>query len=118
MVVLGLYATARGGFDVITNTDTANATLLVSEVAAPTMSKSFSPNTVYVGQYSVLSITVHNNDSENSLTQASYTDNLPSTFKIANPATATTSGCGSPTLNAAVDSTSISLSNATILPRY
>lgn len=58
----GLYATARGGLDVITNTDPANATLLVTQVQSPTMSKNFNPNTVWVGQSSQLEINIFNND--------------------------------------------------------
>ena len=92
----GLYATARGGLDVVTNTDPANATLLVTQVQSPTMSKNFNPNTVWVGQSSQLEINIFNNDLSNSLTETSYTDNLPATFTVAAPLTTSTAAVAVP----------------------
>ena len=111
----GFYSTANGGLDVITNSTPASATLQVNSVLAPSLSKSFNPTTVWVGQSSLLTINLTNNDPSNSLTQTTYTDTLPSPFVIASPASATTSNCGSPTLSATSGSNTITLSNATIL---
>jgi len=113
---VGLYATARGGLDTITNTTPASATLQVNAVQPPTMSKNFNPNTVWVGQSSELAVTIHNNDLNNVLTQATFTDNLPSSFTVSAPLTTSLTGCGSGTLTASVGATSFTLNNATIAP--
>lgn len=113
---VGLYSTANSGLDIITNTTEANATLRVDAVQAPSLSKSFNPTTVWVGQSSLLTIRLANNDPDNSLTQATYTDTLPSPFVVASPSNATTSNCGSATLSAVTGSNTITLSNATIAP--
>ena len=110
----GLYATARGGLDIITNTDPASATLQVGGVQPPSMNKNFSPTTVWVGQSTQLEINVFNNDPNNALTQATYTDTLPVPFVVASPLTVSLSGCGAGTLTASVGAASVTLNNATI----
>ena len=49
----------------ITNTTPASATLNVIAVQPPSLSKNFVPNTIGVGQTSVLTITIRNNDTNN-----------------------------------------------------
>ncbi len=112
----GLHASSRGGLDVITNTDPANATLLVTPVQPPSMNKNFNPNTVWIGQSSQLEININNTDLNNSLTEATFTDNLPATFSVSSPLTTSLLGCGAATLTAPVGATSITLNNATIAP--
>jgi hypothetical protein len=46
----------------ISNTTPASATITVIAVAPPTLSKGFSPNTIFVGEVSQLTITINNND--------------------------------------------------------
>jgi len=112
----GLFATARGGLDVITNTNSASATLQVNSVQPPSLSKSFSPATTWVGQSTQLEINLFNNDLNNALTEVTFTDYLPPSFTVSSPLTTSLSGCGSSTLTANVGDNFITLSNATIAP--
>lgn len=99
----------------VTNTTPASATLHVDLVQGPTISKSFSPNTILVGQVSQLTIRIRNNDLDTALTQASLTDSLPVNLVLANPVSPSLSNCGSSTsLNATSGGTTITLANATI----
>ncbi|MDR3574547.1 MAG: SdrD B-like domain-containing protein, partial [Anaerolineaceae bacterium] len=111
---VGLHGTGRGGLDVITNTTPASATLQVTAVQPPSMSKSFTPNTVWINQPSQLQIKIINNDNNNDLHQATFTDTLPSSFAVAAPAAISLNGCGSGALVAAPGATFITLNNATI----
>ena len=88
-----LNATDPTGTVAVTNTTPASATLQVNAVQPPSLSKSFAPNTIWVGQTSVLTITVRNNDTAAALTQTSLTDNLPANIRIANSSVTLTS-CG------------------------
>jgi mucin-19 len=78
----------------VTNTTPASATLQVNAVQPPSLSKSFAPNTIWVGQTSVLTLTIRNNDTAAALTKVSLTDTLPSNIVIAN-STVTPTSCGS-----------------------
>ncbi len=106
--------TADGGS--ITNPTPASATLRVSAVTGPTVSKSFTPSTIFAGETSQLAIVIRNTDLNNSLTQTSLTDNLPAGVTLANPVSPTLTGCGAATLNATSGGTSVTLTNATIAP--
>lgn len=108
-----LKATDPTGTISVTNTTPASNNLLVTALQPPSLSKGFTPNTLYVGQNSQLSITIRNNDLNYSLTNVSVTDNLPANVVIAN-STVTSNGCGSPTVNVAANDTSVTISNATI----
>ncbi|HTX91046.1 MAG TPA: SdrD B-like domain-containing protein, partial [Anaerolineales bacterium] len=115
---VGLHATARGGLDTITNTSPASATVQITEVEAPSMNKSFTPNTVWTGQSSQLEIDIINNDLQTALDHATFTDYLPASFTVAAPLTVSLNGCGEPTatLAASVGATSFTLNNGTIAP--
>jgi LPXTG-site transpeptidase (sortase) family protein len=89
-----LNATDPTGTTPVTNTTPASATLQVNAVQPPSLSKTFAPNTIWVGQTSVLTITVRNTDTSASLTQTSLTDNLPTNIMLATPPSPTLSGCG------------------------
>jgi LPXTG-site transpeptidase (sortase) family protein len=109
--------TATGMGEPITNTTPASATLRVGVVQPPSLSKAFSPNTVYVGQASQLTITLRNTDLVTTLTQVSITDTLPSGVTISSLGTPALTACGaSAALTAAVGSGVITLNNASIAP--
>jgi len=109
-----LSSTGDGG--TITNTTPASATLHVGLIQAPTLSKSFSPNTMLVGQISQLTIRIRNNDLDSALTQTSLIDELPDGLILANPVSSSLTGCGSSAALTVIsgDSTA-TLSNSTIL---
>ncbi len=112
----GALSSTGGGVN-ISNTTPASATLNVTGSPTPSVSKSFSPTTIWAGGVSQLSIVITNNESGRSLTQASLTDNLPANVFLANPPNASTSGCGpSPSVTAVSGGTSVTLSNGTIAP--
>ena len=112
----GVLAATGGGMD-ITNTTPASATLRVSVVQPPSLSKAFNPNTVYVGQTSQLTITIRNTDLVNALTELSVTDTLPLNVALASPVVGSLTACGaSAALLADSGTRVITLSNATISP--
>ncbi|HEU0291726.1 MAG TPA: sortase [Anaerolineales bacterium] len=101
----------------ITNTTPASATITVIGVTPPSLSKGFSPNTIFVGEVSRLTITLNNNDSNTNLTGTSYMDTLPAGLVLAIPVNATVTGCGSGyALTAAAGTNTIAISNATVAP--
>lgn len=106
--------TATGGGGDITNTTPASATLRVNAVQPPSLSKAFSPNTVWIGQVSQLAITIRNNDLYNALTQTALADDLPANVVLASPVSSSMSGCGPATLTATAGATSLTLSDATV----
>lgn len=109
--------TATGGGTNITNTDPASATLNVTGSPNPTVSKSFNPNVIWAGGTSRLTITIRNNLTSASLTQASLTDNLPANVFLANPVSPVLTGCGaSASLTAVPGGTSFTLNDGTIAP--
>jgi len=79
---------------VITNTSPATSTITVIAVSPPSLSKTFTPPTIFVGQTSVLTIRLNNNDADTNLTGVTYTDNLPAGLEIANPPGLTLTNCG------------------------
>ena len=114
----GALSSTGGGVS-ITNNTPASATLTVIGVAAPSVTKSFSPNTMFIGEVSVLTIFINNRDASADLTGTSLTDTLPANVVIADPALPTNAlqDCGvSATLDAAPGASSITLNNATIAP--
>ena len=109
--------TGTGGGGTITNTTPASATLRVGSVQPPLIGKLFTPNTMWVGQTSQLSIAINNVDPNTALTQTTFTDNLPAGVILANPVAATLNGCGATaTLTGASGAGSFTLNNATIAP--
>lgn len=116
---VGLTAKGDDGGTIvdITNTSPASATLTVVGVTPPSLSKSFSPSTIWVGDVSRLSITVRNNDQTVTLTQTSFTDTLPANVLLADPVNPTLTGCGaSASVTANPGGNTITLNNGTILP--
>ncbi|MCC7187729.1 MAG: DUF11 domain-containing protein, partial [Anaerolineales bacterium] len=100
----------------ITNTTPASATITVIAVSPPSLSKGFAPNTIFVGQNSVLTIRLNNNDADTNLTGATYTDTLPAGLIVATPNGLTLSNCGPGTASAPSGGTTITLNNATVTP--
>lgn len=78
----------------VTNTTPASATLNVTGTLPPSVSKSFSPATIWGGETSRLSLVIRNYETSRSLTQVSLTDNLPANLFLANPVSPTLTGCG------------------------
>ncbi len=108
--------TATGGGGEVTNATSASATLRVRVVHPPSLSKSFAPNTIWLGDISRLTITIRNYDLNSALTETTLTDNLPANVVLANPVSPSLSGCGAGTLDAVSGAGSLTLSNATIAP--
>ena len=110
---------STGGGVSITNTTSASATVTVVGVASPTMSKAFVPNTIWVGDTSVLTITINNTSTVIPLTQTTVTDSLPTNVVVANPALPANAlqNCGgAATVTATPGGSSIMLNNGTIPP--
>ncbi len=109
--------TSTGGGETVSNTTPASATLHVGGIRSPSVNKSFSPNTILVGQTSQIAIRIRNNDPSTPLAQTAITDALPATIVIANPVSASLSGCGdSASLTAISGASSVVLTGATIAP--
>jgi LPXTG-site transpeptidase (sortase) family protein len=109
--------TSTGAGSSITNTSPASATLNVAGSPVPSISKSFSPGTIWVEGTSQLSIVIRNNEPITTLTQVSLTDTLPTNVFLADPISPTLTGCGvSASLTAVSGGTSVSLNNGTIAP--
>ena len=116
---IGLTADGNdGGTPVlITNTSPASATITVIAVSPPSLSKTFNPNTIFVGQTSQLTIRINNNDADTNLTGTSYTDTLPSGLVVATPNGLSTSNCGAgSSVSASAGGTTITLTNGTVTP--
>ncbi len=103
------------------NTTPASATLQVGSVQPPSLSKSFTPNTVTAGQTSQLAIVITNNDTATALTNTTLTDSLPAGVIVASPLTTSLTGCGAGTLTdsgggalVGGTSTSVKLNNGTV----
>lgn len=110
-----LSAKVNGGLQ-ITNTSPASATITVIAVDAPSMSKTFAPNTIYVGQTSQLTITINNNDADTNLTNVSFTDTLPLGVILATPVSPVVTGCGGYSMTANATENTITFSGGTITP--
>jgi LPXTG-site transpeptidase (sortase) family protein len=116
-----LSSTGIGGTVTVGNTSPSSATLQVDTVVPPSITKSFNPNTVWVGQTSQLTIDIKNNDLTHTLTEVTLADILndpaPNNVVLANPVSASLSGCGGTAaalLTANSGSSSLSLNNAVI----
>ena len=114
-----LAATANSGADAISNTDPSSATLGVLTITPPSIFKSFTNNTIWVNQTSVLTIRITNNDLEHDITEVNLTDLLddgsPTHVVVASAVATPLSGCGpSASLTAGVGSDTLTLTNAQI----
>jgi LPXTG-site transpeptidase (sortase) family protein len=116
---------AKGSGSVtIHNTSPASATITVIAVDPPSMSKTFAPNTIYVGETSTLTVRINNNDPDTDLTNVSFTDDLPTTsfpapgsVVLTNPVAFTKTGCGTGAIiTASPGGASFSFRDGTITP--
>lgn len=99
---------------VASNINAASATLTVNSYTSPTLTKSFSKATAYVGEIVTLTIAVKNNDTT-TFTNVGWTDTLPTGLKVATGSVTTSAGCtGTPIVTAPVNGSSIQLSGASI----
>src|SRR6266498_418550 len=112
-IPVGALSSTGGGTN-ISNTSPASATLNVTGTGQPSVSKSFSPTTIWAGDTSRLSIAI-TNGANTTLTQTSVTDNLPANVFLANPVSPTLTGCGgSASVSATSGGTTVTLNNGTI----
>ncbi len=96
---------------------TASATLTVSAVVPPSITKAFVPNAVAPGGTTTLRFTISNPNPSTTLTGVAFSDTFPTSpgaMKVAATPSASTSGCGTPTFSPAANGTSISFSNGSI----
>ena len=89
-----LVATDSTGTIPMTTATGTSATLQINTVQPPSLSKSFTQNTVTVGLNSRLAINIRNNDLNYSLTDVSVADNLPPNVVIAGTPDVTYTNCG------------------------
>lgn len=85
----------------------------IIDPASATIAKRFVPDTISDGGVSTLIFTLSNPNS-GELSGYNFTDPLPAGMTVADPATFSTSGCGTPTFSPNVSDTSISFSNGTV----
>ncbi len=116
-----LNATDPTGTISITNTTPATHTLQVNSIQPPSVSKSFAPNTQWVGQTSQLRVDIRNNDLNYPLTETYLQDGLPDNVVLADTSVSATN-CGSVYITGpggdplASGQTAYSIYNATIQP--
>ncbi|MHC1739497.1 MAG: sortase [Anaerolineaceae bacterium] len=114
-----LHASNPDGSLPITNATSSTVTLSVTSLQPPSLSKSFSSNTMWVGINNTLTIRITNTDLNYPLTKTSVIDTLPTNFTL-NSTVFTSSNCGSPTVTKtdgsplSIGTTAIKISNATI----
>ncbi|MBI9043448.1 MAG: sortase [Anaerolineaceae bacterium] len=114
-----LVATGNGGS--VSNTDPASATLTVLEISAPSVTKSYSPTTIWVNQSSQLTIRITNEDTVYPISELTLTDDLSegstTPVVLANPVSSSMTNCGSsPSLDAVNGNDYLTISGAEIAP--
>ena len=92
--------------------DSGTATATLSVEPPPSLAKAFAPDSVALGETTVLTFTIDNSASSLAATGLGFTDNLPSGMRVADPANAV-SDCGG-TVDANPLATSISFSGGTV----
>lgn len=125
-IVGGTLAGVAGEINAISNsnstkawkTATTTANLTISTIASPTFSaKTFLPTSVFMGQDSVLTISVRNNDASATLNNVTWTDTFPWGLVVAGTPTATkNAACGAATFAPIAGATSLNFSGGVIAP--
>ena len=110
------YEYEPGQFLNLTNESGVQETLNVADIEDPTVYKSFSPSSIWLGASAELRITVRNNDTAYPIHQVSLEDVLPDGIVVADPANLYLSpNCGPDAeVTATPGVSSVSISNATI----
>jgi uncharacterized repeat protein (TIGR01451 family) len=96
----------------------ASASLTVSAVVPPSMTKAFAPNAIAPNGTSTLTFTITNPNPSTTLTGVVFSDTFPTSpgaMRVAATPSATTSGCGTPTFAPAANSASISFASGSIV---
>ncbi len=97
---------------------TASATLTVSAIVPPSITKAFVPNAVAPGGTTTLQFTITNPNPSTTLTGVAFSDTFPTSpgaMVVAATPSASTSGCGTPTFNPKANNASISFSGGSIV---
>jgi hypothetical protein len=117
-----IYDYSGSSFHYNADNGSGGRTIYIEDPNSATISKSFGPTTIAAGGVSSLTFTITNPNRFTTVTNASFTDTLPTVpgqMSVASPAGVTYSGCGpgvfspNPPLAGA---TSLSFSGATIAP--
>lgn len=96
------------------NVTAANATLTIYTTGAGvTLTKTFNPGTINVGQNSRIQLTV-TAPADTDLTNFSIIDDLPGDLTVSNSTPASTTGCGAPTFNPQIGDTIVTLTGGTV----
>ena len=90
-------------------------TLTTNLFAAPTLSTSLDRSLIYLGEGAILTVNIINTDVTKTLTQAGWTNTLPTGLEVNGVAT-DNGQCGTPTITAVATTTALALSNATVAP--
>ncbi len=111
----GVTATSVSNASTAWNSTAASANLQVTTIANPTFSaKAFGTTPIFMGQNSLLTISVTNNDATATLHNVSWTDTFPAGLVTSGAATAN-AACGTPTVSG-TGLGSITFSGGTIAP--
>ncbi len=114
----GVTATAASNGSAAWNSATATASLQVTTIAPPTFTaKTFGTSPIFMGQNSLLTISVKNNDASATLHNVTWTDSFPGGLLTTGAATITSAAgsCGTPTISGTGLQT-VQFSGGTIAP--
>jgi len=111
------------GFVTSTTTGSNNAgaagiaTASIVAIAPPAITKAFGTSTLFAGGTTTLTFSISNPNTSTPISGVGFSDTLPTApgaMTVASTPGATTSGCGTPTLTAAANTGSISMTGGTI----
>jgi uncharacterized repeat protein (TIGR01451 family) len=111
--VSGTLSTTESG---TTISGVASDTL--TAILAPIIAKQFDPTPILAGGTSVLTFRITNPNQDDTIGSVAFSDSLPAApgaMLVANPPSATTSGCGAATFSPAAGASSLSFSGGTIV---
>ena len=108
-ITIGAITTTQG----VSNSAAATATATVTP--ALVLGKTIAPNVILPNAPSDLTLTIKNNSAK-AATGVQLLDTFPTGLKLFNPVGGTVTSCGTPTITAVPDGTTIQISGATIAP--
>ncbi len=107
--ISGFLTTTEAGTN-ISSIATAN----INGLLPPSISKTFSPESVVAGGRTRLIFIINNPNMDTALTGVQFNDSLPTGMSVASPVVFSTENCGTPTFNPVGGATSFTFSGATI----